>query len=186
MVNKLEGGDGKLALHKENLRSVAKGFKDAVERSSNPATNGMKLDARAALWEFAGIRKEADDEIHAIARYFREDEKLPSDYVLRVSRICLAQYLVDKLEEMGKKSGESGKSAAVSLFACARDSVKNLLDELYFFKSRDAILDEYRVAEVILVSCAEALGVELLSLEQVQKEYGKKIAETVNSINGLH
>lgn len=179
-------GEGKLALRRENLRSAVEGFKDALDHGRNPAPPGMKLDARTALWEFAEIRQEADAETEAIAGYFREGRTRPSDHELRVARVCLARYLVDKLGELAGKCGESGKSAPVSLFFCARDSVKELLDTLYFFKSREAIIDAYLQAEPALVSCAEALGVPLLSLEEAHREYGKMLADAVNRINGLH
>jgi hypothetical protein len=185
MVRRLEGGEEALRTHRENLRSAVKGFKDAIDNRTAPAPTAQKTDARTALWEFAQIRKEAEEETAALAGYFVEGMKLPSDYELRFGRVCLAQYLLDKLGQMAAKSVESRKSASVSLFSCARDAVKNILDELYFFKSKDQIYSDYMQAEVAFVSCAEALGVGLLQIEQAQSEYAGRLVARINQINGI-
>lgn len=177
MVHRLGGGEAR-PQQRESLRRAVAEFKALIEQRAEGATRHQKLDARAAMWEFAGVRKETDAEIESLASFFRPGrvpQAPPPDYDICFSRICLASYLLDKLEEMAAKAAQSEKSAAVSLFISAKDAMKALLDDMFFFKGKDQIYDGYLDAQVALVCCAETLGVAFDPFDSAQKEYGEKV-----------
>lgn len=186
MVHRLEGGEAR-PQQRESLRRAVADFKALIEERAGAATRHQKLDARAAMWEFAGVRKEADAEIESLASFFRPGrvpQAPPPDYDLCFSRICLASYLLDKLEEMAGKAALSEKSAAVSLFIAAKDSMKSLLDDMFFLKGTEQIYDGYLEAQVALVCCAETLGVAFDPMDRAQKEYGEKVLGRIRAASG--
>ncbi len=174
-----------LRAHRENLRSAIDSFKLAIERDTRRAPAGMKLDARTAMWDFSAIRTETEGEIRRMSGYFRTSLPPPSGFEVEFWRVCVALYLLDCTERMLEGSVKQNKPASVALFTTAKDAVKKILDDFYFFKPLERIVDDYMEGEVAISACAESCGVALLPFESVMKEYEETLRHKMNELNGF-
>ncbi len=179
------GREAALKAHRDNLRSAIDSFKMAIERDTRRAPAGMKLDARTAMWEFSGIRQETEGEIRRMSGYFRTSLPLPEDFELEFWKACVALYLVERTERMLEESVKRDKPSSVALFTTAKEAVRKILDDFYFFKPLERIVDEYMEGEVAIAACAEACGVALLPFESVMKEYEEPLRKRMNALNGF-
>lgn len=165
----------------ENLRSIARSFKDHSERDKRIAPVGMREEALGGMWNFAAIRKEMKAEAESLAEYFKTDDPIPPDYIPRIARLSICMYLLDKMQELSEVAGKERKTSIVAMFDVARRGVQNLLSESFFSKDPERIKDDYLEAETALSICASSCSVRLLSLEEAVRTYKLKAAQMVEA-----
>lgn len=183
MRRELEGAARRVLQERQrSLRQLASSMKDAAEHDTSKAPPAMKNEARKQAWEFSAIRREMAGEIRDLAAILNVGEP-PADFALRIMRLSVASYLLDKLGEMAKATGESDGAVRVALFNSAAGAVKNILDDLFFFKGRDQIIRDYLDNEGDLMSCAAACSVQLCTLESAVATYKHKVAAEIDAIN---
>ena len=163
--------------HQANLRSVAATFKRAIERDKRLAPIAMRTEVLTCMWNFATVRKEITDEAASLAYSYMKLSD--ADFNLKIARLSLALYLLDKMQELSVAVRSNPNRTIVALFDVARSRVEDILGESYFFKSKERILYDYLEAEVALASCAECCSVRLLSLHDAVKQYKMKVADMI-------
>lgn len=170
-----------LGARQDSLRALAAAFKSGVEQDRLPAPRAMREEALSGMWNFSATRERIPEQIAELCVYFRSRRPGPEDHGmnLRIMRISLALYLLDKAGEISKKfvASENLGTNITSLFTAARKGVERLLDERYFSKSRDDILSGYLEAEPALASIAGVLGVQLPCLGDAVAEYKGRVAD---------
>jgi hypothetical protein len=170
-----------LSNREANLRNVADAFGALVAQERAPAPAEMQLEARKAIWELSGFRAQAKSEMAAVVRELCKGS-FPPDYDLRIARLALAMYWLDKTQEMLDASKKRDNPALTSLFQCAFEAIRSMLDRDYFTKSSRQIIDDYLDNEATIRACASCSGVELTSLELAVKRYMKKVADEIDSL----
>ncbi|MCI0504170.1 hypothetical protein L0Y65_05685 [Candidatus Micrarchaeota archaeon] len=150
-----------IATHEANLRSVAEGFKDAIERDTMRAPQGMKEDAFSGMWNLSGIRKQIPEEVRSLEQYIYDFAPGRNDPELndRLMRIALALYYLDKMDEFSDAVRKKGGLQLTSLFTVTRVRVEGLLDERFFSKTPRQILNDYLDAETALRSLSAACSI---------------------------
>ncbi|MBD3210535.1 hypothetical protein GF318_04105 [Candidatus Micrarchaeota archaeon] len=180
-MKKLEGPDVRRVLQdrKRSVRAYARACKDAAESGLLDASRKDLARTRMGMWSFTPVRKEMVEEIDKLAVEMKSGRE-PEDLDVRVMRVSLAMYFIDKLEEMLNQIEMSNSAALASMFGSAGRAVGRILDESFFSKTPKQIINDYLDGEHTLAGCAEACSVSLLTLEQAVKEYKSKVAQEVD------
>ena len=164
-----------------SLRALAAAFKSGVEQDRLPAPQAMREDALSGMWNFSATRERIPEQVAELCVYFRTKRPGLEDHGmnLRIMRISLALYLLDKTGELSQKfvAADNRGTKITALFTTARKAVERLLDERYFSKSQDEILTGYLEAEPALASIASVLGAQLPCLMDAVAEYKNRVAD---------
>ncbi len=179
-------GDEKRILenHKSNLAEVVKKFRVLVEADRFRTSTAPKIDPRKGIWELSPFRADMKREMTEIARMIDSGEG-PQDLDVRIARLALAMYLLDKSKELLDAATESRKPSMTVLFHMAISAVSNILDPAYFKKTPDRIIQDYLNGQAAMVACAECAGVQLHTLEAAVKQYQDKAAREIELILGV-
>jgi hypothetical protein len=164
-----------------NLRSVVQGFGVLVEGERSKAPAEMQLDARRTAWELSGFRSQMKGEMEGVVRELCKGG-YPADFDLRLERLAVAMYLLDKTGEMLDAATERKNPALTALFTSAFASIRRILDGGFFSKSPERIIDDYLDNEATIIACASCSGVQMMSLGLAVKQYKKKAADTLDSL----
>lgn len=165
-----------------NLKDVVRGFKALVDGEYSQAPQSIQIDARRTRWELTEFRSLMGREMECLARYCIQYRKFPPDNDIRVARIALAMYLLDKTEEMLDAAIERKNPALTSLFISAFASIRNIIDSEYFRKTPGRIMDDYLDNESAIVACAACAEVPLLSLQLALREYHIPAADAIDEV----
>lgn len=170
-----------LASREASLRSVAGSLKDAIDRDKRPAPAGMREDAFIGMWNFSRVRQQIPEEVRALERYIREKRPGPQDegLNLRLMRIALALYYLDKMDEFSEAVRAKGGMQLTSLFSVARSRVERILDGGYFSKTPRQILTDYLDAQCALTSLSAATSVPVHTPGDAVAMYHMKVCDMV-------
>ena len=164
-----------------NLGSVVRGFSALVDGDRSRAPAAMQLDARRTMWELTAFKGQMKTEMEGLVRELCKGG-YPADFHLRIERLAVAMYLLDKTGEMLDAATERKNPALTSLFTSAFASIRRILDKDFFSKSPERIIDDYLDNEATIIACASCSGVQMMSLGLAVKQYRKKAADTIDSL----
>ncbi len=162
----------------ENIASLVKTFKDSIESDKSKAPQSLREEAFTGMWHFSRIREKIPAAIREMAEYIDRENPPRGDagLALRVARISFALYMLDKMDEISRAVQSDKGFKMTALFSTARAGVGRLLDERYFMKSRDEILDGYLDAEPALAAISAVCRVRLLEMHEAIGKYQPKVA----------
>ncbi len=160
---------------RSNLRAVVKGFRGLVETNNVRTPAEFELETRKIMWELSPFRADMRKEIASIAAMLRKGD-FPDDFDIRIARLALAAYLLDKSQEMLDVAIERKNTSLTALFGTAVSSIRNILDESYFTKTPQRILGDYLDEEAPILACAESTGVRLLQFSDAVQRYQMEVA----------
>jgi hypothetical protein len=170
-----------LATREASLKSVAGSFKEAIDRDKRPAPAGMREDAFSGMWNFSRIRNRIPDEVRALERYIHDQRPGSQDegLNLRLMRIALALYFLDKMDEFSEAVRAKGGMQLTSLFSVARSRVERILDGGYFSKTPRQILTDYLDAQCALTSLSAATSVPVHAPGDAVAMYHMKVCDMI-------
>ena len=142
-------------------------------------------NARGGMLEFKHQRDRIRDEAKALSSFFREEgeQRRPEDFDLRVSRVCLAMYLVEALDRMATVA--DSKHDLQNAFESARKALRELLGDSYFSLGEEALVYEYSKCEPAIRHCASRCGIRLLDPEPAVEATKMRLAEMIDEINEI-
>lgn len=168
--------------HSENIRSVALAHKDASERDRSRAPQEFRQEVFTGVWKFSEARERIKKEINELAEFYINDIPRPPDLRLRVERIAVAMFVLDKLDDLRKAAVKKPSTTLVSLFEVARASAEQLLGEKFLKMSRDDVIHAYLDAKPSLVSLATCCNVHLPELHEAVSKYRLKVTAEIDSV----
>jgi hypothetical protein len=176
------------------LNDLAGDSRRAVLLDRNIAPSAMRENVRTSPWRFAEFRGRHLEGIRALAESFTHESlaarlacgrKLPLGLAVGVVRLAVAQYLLERMDEMREAALKIGNATAMSKFLVVRDCLLGMFDDGYFSKDSARLIRDYLGSEPALVSCAAACSVRLLpSLQDIVREHQTRIAAQVDGMNG--
>jgi len=181
----LKEGERKLAIElfaarKARMKDLTRQFKDNMERDSTIARADFRAESFSGTWRFAEKRKEIQGQITSLAVIFRDGLPLPEDFDIRIARLSVALYLLEKVQEMRDAAMRMKNTTVVALFDMVRRKVEGILDQNYFSKSKDQIIREFFDAELELTACAKCCNIQVLEIWDVSEKYKMKVATLVD------
>lgn len=171
-----------IANHQDNLKSVADSFKDAIERDKSRAPQSMREDAFSGMWHFSKIRKQIPTEVKELEQYIYDFGPGPLDEELnmRLMRISLALYFLDKLDEYSEAVRKRGGMQITSLFTVMRVRIERLLDEDYFSKTSREILGGFLDAQPSLLALSKVTPVKIHEPFDAVNLYHPKVCDMID------
>jgi hypothetical protein len=175
---KLRGDEARLVLenHDRNLRSIALSFKSGVEGDKTRATSVMREEVFTGMWKFSEVRDAMKKEVADLAGYYINELPKPPDFSIRIIRLSLAMFVLDKFDDMRKSVAKKPNVSLVALFEVARESAERLLGDKFFSLTQDELMHAYLDAEPSLVSLAKCCSIQMPNLHQAVEKYKVKAA----------
>jgi hypothetical protein len=114
----------------------------------------------------AQMRLALQGEINALAKHRKA---LPGDFEVRMKRLSLAMYLLERMNFLMRAA--DGNYEALGVFDPAVAKVRELLDDSYFRKDWGDIITGYMSAEDALRACASFCPFDLLDFNGAVDKY---------------
>ncbi|MFH1785753.1 MAG: hypothetical protein ABH842_04965 [Candidatus Micrarchaeota archaeon] len=167
------------------IRDFASSVRDAVLKDKLTAPFNMRAEGLTAMWNLTQIRREMSDEIHSLAILFKDkeatkDEKTTEDCRLRIARISIARYFIDLVEKMQKASTENGSPAANAIFQSAVSAIKHILDDKFFTKDKDQIINDHLDVEPVIAAACSAFSIPTSTLYDAVGSHEGKVAQDID------
>lgn len=182
MASRTKSDADTVAEHRDNVKRAARVFKAALQNDRGAVGPTLKAGIARGMWEFSTTRRSIQEELRSMADLFRGKNRLPDDFVDRIGRLSISMYLLEKMEAMHKASMERKAPNVSALFETARQSVARILDDSYFSKTLEQIVEDYLDGEMSIEAAAASCGVKLVSLGDASELFKKQISEAVQAI----
>lgn len=182
-MGKLRGDEIRRVLdhHDENLRSLALSFKDAADKDRSRAPMALREEVYTGMWRLADIRERMKAEIADLADYYVRDVPRPPDFGIRVIRLSVAMFALDKLDDMRKAVAKNPNTTLIALLEVARSDAEKLFGEGYFSLTQDGLIHAYLDAEPSLSSLAKCCNIPLPNLHEAVERYKLKVGQEIDS-----
>lgn len=164
----------------ENTKPVFNNFNYAAgpDRSSIPLP--LIENPSDGMQKLSKVKEAIHKQISAIGTMPNPKSSPSSELDTRITKIAVAMYFVDKIEEMAEVVNWEKDAVLASYFNAAYRRVIEILGEsfeFFFSKSIEQISKEYMDAEATLASCAARCGSQFLKFDEAVKCYRKKLEE---------
>lgn len=159
-------------------------------RAAQPGHNAGKLrlpshqpaaEPLAGRWQFKEIRVRVREETERLALLFWSDTKAyPEDFRLRIARITIAMYFLDRVEgitKAAKTTADKARAANVSRAAT------ELLDSGFFTIGADDLRRGAYQLYVRLEPLSRKLGIPLLKPEDAVNAYIAQLSKEIDAHN---
>jgi len=163
--------------HARKVASAITQWKDAAGRAV-PAPKGLVNQVRLGAWEAPRISALMEREMRESARLFHEeghDVWLDS----RVRKISLARCLLELVDKMRSAAVKSNNSALILGVNSLQSKMVWLMDDSYFIKGEEQIIDGVLDLHPDLVACGRLTGVEVPGIHRMMDRHRIDTASTI-------